>query len=252
MKIETIPVFGDNYAYLVICEDTGQAAAVDPADENEVAEVVERAGLSLVAIWNTHHHMDHTAGNEGLCRHTPLRVVGHSSDKTRIPGLTDVVDDGDRLALGRLEAKVLHTPGHTRGSICYLVQDALFTGDTLFGAGCGRLFEGDAPTMYRSLHETLLPLPSKTRIFFGHEYTATNLRFAKGIESGNMALQQRLLDTKDGLISTPSTIQLERETNPFFRCSSEEIQSSIKKRFPADSKEPLQVFTRLRELRNKH
>lgn len=254
MRLETIPVLGDNYAYLVICDETREAAAVDPADAQAVADRVEQLGLRLGAIWCTHHHADHTGGNRELLeRLGPCAVVGHSSDRGRIPGLSAMVDDGDHVQVGRLEARVLHTPGHTRGAVCYLVDDLLLTGDTLFAAGCGRLFEGDPPTMFASLQK-IRSLSPGTRICCGHEYTEKNLDFAWGVEPGNTALQQRIDRVRalrrEGLPSVPFALAEELETSPFLRCDSAEIIATLRERHSLAGTSPLAVFTRLRELRN--
>jgi hydroxyacylglutathione hydrolase len=255
MIVEIVPVLGDNYAYVVGCEETGQAAAVDPAGPEQVASRVEALGLKLAAIWTTHHHGDHAMGNRDLARRVPgLRVHGHASEAGSIPALTDPVEHGSTLELGRLRVEVLHTPGHTRGSVCYRVEDALFTGDTLFASGCGRLFEGDPPTMFRSLHEVIRPLPPETRVYCGHEYAAKNLDFAWSVEPENPALQRRIEAVGErlrrGHASVPFTLAEELETNPFLRCDSEEIRAGLRERFPAQPLDELAVFTLLRQLRN--
>jgi hydroxyacylglutathione hydrolase len=258
MNVEIVPVLGDNYAYLVACEETGQAAAVDPAGAEEVARRAEALGLQLTAVWTTHHHEDHAMGNAALARRFEgLKVYGHESERDSIPALTDAVTHGASLQLGALRVEVLHTPGHTRGSCCYRVEDALFCGDTLFAAGCGRLFEGDPPTMFRSLHEVVGALPDETRVFCGHEYTEKNLDFAWSVEPGNQALKQRIDAVQElrarGEPSVPFTLADERASSPFFRCDSPEIQASLACRFPDDPPQtPLAVFTRLRELRNSY
>ena len=252
MKIETIPVLGDNFAYLAICEGTGQAAAVDPADPGAVRRRAEHLGVTISAVWTTHHHLDHSGGNQELASSGEVRVFGARLDQRRIPALTDALDDGDTLPLGDLTARVIHTPGHTRGALCYLVEDAVFTGDTLFGAGCGRLFEGDPPTMFASL-AILARLPPQSRLYFGHEYTANNLAFAATVDPSNPRLQQRIREIKElppGRPTVPSTLAEELATNPFLRSESEQIQQGLQRRFPGDSWSPLQVFTRIRELRN--
>ena len=250
MKIETVPIMGDNYSYLVICEQTGQAAAVDPADASTVALRARRLGVEITAIWTTHHHFDHCGGNQELALKGELRVFGHLIDRTRIPGLTDTAEHGDRLPLGKLQAQVYHTPGHTRGAICYHVEDALFSGDTLFGGGCGRLFEGDPPTMFASL-ATIAALPHPTRIYFGHEYTAHNLAFAATLEPDNEDLQRRLEAARQSSQpTTPSTLAEELATNPFLRSDSPQILHSLGQKFPDDDWTALQAFTRIRQLRN--
>ena len=254
MKIQVVPVQGDNYAYIVACGETGQAAAVDPAGPEQVLARVEEMGVQLTAIWNTHHHFDHIGGNDALLRRGRLELLGHCSDQGRIPGITRKLEHGDRFQLGNLQVRALHTPGHTLGAVCYLVGEALFTGDTLFGGGCGRLFEGDPGTMFRSLTERICTLPAATRLYFGHEYTANNLAFAATLEPGNRRLRERLEQamaaTEGGEPTAPSTLEQELATNPFLRTDSEEIRATLSGRFPDDAWTPLQVFTRLRELRN--
>lgn len=255
MQVETIPVLGDNYAYLVVCRQTGQAAAVDPADARAVDARIDELGVELVAIWNTHHHADHTMGNRELLRRRPgAAVLAHQHDENRVAGLTATLQHGDTVALGQLEARVYHTPGHTLGAICYHVGDALFTGDTLFSAGCGRLFEGDAPTLFASLHEGIKPLDPATRVFCGHEYTEKNLDFAWSVEPDSARLQQRMDEVRAlrarGAPSVPSTLELELQTNPFLRCDSAAIVATLREQHGLDDSSPLAVFTQLRRLRD--
>lgn len=249
MLVHTVPVLGDNYAYLIVCEQTRQAAAVDPADARAVERAVAEQNIELVAIWNTHHHADHTAGNGDIARRHAVSVVGHRADAGSIPGLTHALDHGDTIALGQLRARILHTPGHTRGAACYLVEDALFTGDTLFAAGCGRLFEGDPPTMHTSLYQVLRPLPAETRIYCGHEYTEKNLSFALTVEPDNEATQARLdkvrAQRSRGEPTVPFSLAEELRTNPFLRCESPDIRRALDEELDS-----LGVFARLRELRN--
>ena len=256
MKIETIPLLSDNYAYLLICTASGQAAVVDPAEAEPVLARVRELGVDLVAIWNTHHHWDHTGGNEAILKRGQVEVYGHRSDSSRIAGFSSGLDHGDTVVLGQLRATVLHTPGHTRGALVYVVQDAALTGDTLFGAGCGRLFEGDPPTMHDSLNQRIAKLPADTRVFCGHEYTEKNLAFAVTLEPGNHALQQRVERVSglraDHRPSVPSTLGEELATNPFLRCQQASLRSALAARFPErDLSEPSAVFALLRQLRDR-
>ena len=213
MRIVPVPCLKDNYAYLVIDGDI--AAIVDPGEAAPVAEAARREGVTLQAIWLTHHHHDHVGGVEEL---GIAEVVAHVGDRTRAPKVSHPVDEGDVVALGSLRARIIHNPGHTTGAISYVVDDGVtgcvFTGDTLFGAGCGRLFEGTPAMMHASLAK-LAALPPETRVYFGHEYTAANLVFAAAAEPDNPAITARAAALR--VPSTPSTIADELATNPFVR-----------------------------------
>lgn len=255
MRVEIVPLLTDNYGYLVICERSGVAAIVDPAEAAPVLESTRRLGVELVAIWNTHHHWDHTAGNQALLAGGARALYAHASDRDRISGLTHALAHDDRFTLGALQVRVLHTPGHTRGGLVYLVDDAAFSGDALFGAGCGRIFEGDPAMMYSSLNDRIAALPPRTRIFCGHEYTQKNLSFACTVDPQNTALRQRqarveALRAADEP-SVPATLQEELDTNPFLRCTAPGIRRALEERFEHDDlSNPVQVFTRLRQLRD--
>jgi hydroxyacylglutathione hydrolase len=214
MRVMSIPCLTDNYAYLVM--DGPNTAIVDPSEHAPVLDVITREGVRPSAIWLTHHHFDHIGGVDGIAAAFPgIEVVAHKSDKPRIAKATKLVEDGDVVELGSLRAKILHNPGHTLGAISYWIEDgdgAVFTGDTLFAAGCGRVFEGTPEMMHHSLHK-LANLPGTTRVYFGHEYTAANLKFAAHVEPNNQAIKDRLASLETP--STPSTIDAERATNPF-------------------------------------
>lgn len=226
MRIVPVPCLSDNYAYLVITDD-GRAAVVDPGEAPPIVAALEREGATLAAIWATHHHVDHVGGTKALlAAHPDLEVVGHVYDRDhdRIAGLTRAVADGDTVELGKVRARIMHNPGHTLGAISWFLEDngAVFTGDTLFAAGCGRLFEGDAPMMYDSL-QRLAALPPQTRVYFGHEYTASNLEFAAATEPDETAIAAAASDVAArrarGEATTPSTIAAELATNPFVRAA---------------------------------
>lgn len=232
MRITSIPCLSDNYAYLVEDPRTGIGAVVDASEAEPVRAAVEKAGTRLVAVLSTHHHHDHVGGNEALAAAFPgLRVYGHASDRGRLPGLTDPVEDGDAIPVGSLTFRVRHIPGHTLGAVAYIVEDAVFTGDTLFLAGCGRLFEGTPAQMYRSLNEVLAPLGPEVRVFCGHEYTVSNLAFARHVEPDNQAVIDRLEATKAqrdrGEPTMGSKMKEELATNPFLRTSSATIRKSV-------------------------
>jgi len=256
MKVITIPCAFDNYSYLLICEQTGAAAVIDPTEFYPIYKTLDESGARLSAILCTHHHHDHIGGMEELLAEygADVAVYGFRDDMHRIPGITQPVVDGDTLKIGDLSGSVLHTPGHTTGSICYYFGDSLFVGDTLFGGGCGRLFEGPPAMMLESLMEKIFPLPDGTRIFFGHEYTALNLRFAASVEEGNRQLTERMQDVQTQCgqqqSTTPSILAVEKATNPFLRCGDQEFVQRVCDAITCYAPTPLAAFTALRELRN--
>jgi hydroxyacylglutathione hydrolase len=256
MRIVPIPCLKDNYAYLVVCEETRQAGVVDPSEAGPVLAAVQAAGVELVAILNTHHHWDHTGGNKDLLARLPgLAVYGHASDKGRIDGQTVFLKSGDRFRLGKLDVRALHNPGHTTGAVSYVVEDCVFTGDTMFAAGCGRIFEGTPQNMYDSLCKVIGALPKETQVYFGHEYTEANLRFAAQVEPDNREVQARLEQVRTlraaGGFSTPSTLAEEWRTNPFMRSDSPGIQASVKRADPGNDLSPVSVLAVVRELKNR-
>lgn len=256
MRVVQIPLLRDNYGYLVVCEDTGVAAVIDPSEAEPVLDRIEKEKVTPTAILNTHHHRDHTGGNAGIIERLARRrldVYAHKNDKDRIPGLTRPVDEDDQIAIGRLKARVLFIPGHTTGHAAYFFGRSLFCGDTLFTAGCGRLFEGTAEQMHTSLQK-LMRLPDDTLVYCGHEYTEKNLEFALTIEPDNPKLSERLKRARSmrakGLPTVPSTIAEEKETNPFLRWDSREIQENLQKLFPNLALNPVSVFAHIRRLKD--
>ncbi|HEY9842771.1 MAG TPA: hydroxyacylglutathione hydrolase [Candidatus Obscuribacterales bacterium] len=264
MIIKPVPCLKDNYAYLLIDEASGQAAVVDPSETEPILKALqelakERADnepIELVAILNTHHHWDHTGGNEGLKEKFPqLRIYGHASDRGRIAGQTEFLEHGDSLSIGTLSGHIVHNPGHTLGAISYAFEDALFTGDTLFGAGCGRTFEGTAEQMYQSLNHVIGGFPDQTRIFFGHEYTVNNLRFAMEVEPLNSEVRMRsqrvMAQRGAGQLTTPSTLKEEWQSNPFLRCEQATVIEAIRRHEPGLKNTPPEVFRVLRAWKDK-
>jgi hydroxyacylglutathione hydrolase len=253
MKVVAVPQLMDNYAYLVVDEDTRQAGIVDCAEAEPVLEAVAREQVTLTAVLPTHHHYDHVGGNQDLlAAHPELAVYGVDE---RIPGLTARVRDGDRIELGSLTAQVIFIPAHTTGHIAYYVprERAVFTGDTLFAGGCGRLFEGDAAMMIQSLSK-LSVLPDETNVYFGHEYTEKNLRFALTLEPHNAALREKhawaQAQSRQGGTTTPTTIASEKATNPFLRWTSPELRQTLQKRFPSLPMDDVSVFAKTRALKD--
>ena len=256
MRVVPVPVLMDNYAYLVIDEGSREAAVVDPSEAGPVLDAAKRENVRLRSIWNTHHHWDHVGGNRDLLVALPgLTVRGYAEDHARIPGITDPVEDGGEFRFGGLHVRVIFIPAHTSGHVAYHLPEerAVFTGDTLFAGGCGRLFEGDAAMMVRSLGR-LTALPPETRVYCGHEYTVKNLEFALTLEPGNEILRRKYERVKRmreaGEPTVPSTIGEELETNPFLRSASEELRRSVLGKFPGTPDEPVAVFARTRELKD--
>ena len=253
MNITQIPLLRDNYGYLVVCDKTNQAAVIDPSEAEPVLRRIGQEKVTLTAILNTHHHRDHTGGNEGILAAHRVRVYGHKSDRARVFGMTDGVDEGDEIQIGELKGKVFFIPGHTTGHVAYLFENNLFCGDTLFTAGCGRLFEGTAEQMHGSLKK-LMALPDNTKIYCGHEYTESNLRFAMTVEGKNPKLAARFERVQGlrarGTATVPSTLEEEKLTNPFLRWDSEEIQASVKAAAPGSRGDPVSVFAAVRKMKD--
>jgi hydroxyacylglutathione hydrolase len=229
MRVLPVPCLSDNYAYLVHQDGAGQAVVIDPSEAEPVIAALEREGLTLAAIVNTHHHFDHVGGNAGLvARYGAVPVAAHVSDRGRVPEQTLEIEDGKPFELAGLRFEPLHVPGHTSGAVAYVVDGAVFTGDTLFVAGCGRLFEGTPAQMHASLNEKLGRLPPETKVYCGHEYTVSNLRFAASMEPGSLAVKEKLARAQAtrerGEPTVPSTIGEELATNPFLRVTSPELR----------------------------
>jgi hydroxyacylglutathione hydrolase len=255
MQVIPIPQLSDNYAYLVIDDATQEAAVVDCAEADSVLQAVRERDARLIAILPTHHHYDHVGGNEDLLRHQRLDVYGYQGQGHRIPGCTREVPDGATIHVGTLAARVIFIPAHTSGHVAYHFEadKAVFTGDTLFAGGCGRLFEGDAGMMIRSLSK-LLVLPDDTAVYFGHEYTEKNLRFALTLEPHNPALQAQhawaVERRRQGLPTVPTSIGTERATNPFLRWDSPELRATLRRRFPDLPLDDVSIFAKTRALKD--
>ena len=265
MRVERIPTLRDNYTYLAICDETNEAAVIDAPEARPVIRRVEELGVELTKVLSTHHHPDHSMANPELAQHFDVPVVGYRGDSNRIPGFTDGVEEGDRVRVGKLEAEVVFIPAHTRGHIAYVFDGAVFSGDTLFAAGCGRLFEGNPQMMHEALNVKLARLPDETRVYCGHEYTESNIAFALSVEPGNRALREKrewvhgrrakaAADWHDATpeeMTIPSTIGEERATNPFMRVDSPEIIESVRKRYPDTETDGVTVLGRVREMKDR-
>lgn len=250
LRIIPIPAFKDNYIWLI--HNGAQAVIVDPGDSIPVVETLANLNLILTTILITHHHHDHIGGVADLLNAFPQTVVYTPAlehyDFEHIP-----ITEQDTIHLNDLNItfSILDLPGHTLGHIAYYSDkhQLLFCGDTLFGAGCGRLFEGTPTQMFHSLQK-LAALPLTTKVYCTHEYTLHNINFALTLEANNLALIKRLRNTQklreSNIPSLPSTIELELATNPFLRCNSQEIQSSIQ----LINASQIETFSKLREIRN--
>jgi hydroxyacylglutathione hydrolase len=232
LEIYQFPSRSDNYGVLIHDAETGATAAIDAPEAEPLLEALQEKGWTLTDILVTHHHADHTAGIGPLKKKTGCTVTGPAREAGSIPGLDVEVKEGDTVAVGGVKAKVIETPGHTRGHVSYYFPEdgAVFVGDTLFSVGCGKLLEGDAPTMWASLSK-LATLPPDTDVYCGHEYTGANCRFALTVEPENEALQARAAEVAAndarGAPSLPTTIGQELATNPFLRASSPAIQHRL-------------------------
>ncbi|PCH38274.1 hydroxyacylglutathione hydrolase [Wolfiporia cocos MD-104 SS10] len=231
MRVLPVPVREDNYAYLLIDDVSNKAAAVDPYDVPKVAAAAEKAGVEIVAGITTHHHFDHSGGNQA--KQFPGVPIYGGSDK--VPALTNLVKDKDEFTVGTgIQVKCLATPCHTQDSICYYVTASgsaehpggVFTGDTLFIAGCGRFFEGTGEEMHAAL-TYLGTLPAQTVVYNGHEYTAGNLKFARSVDQQNAALDRLAgIVAENKIVTGLTTIGDEKEWNPFMRLDSGPIKSA--------------------------
>lgn len=229
MRVIPVPCLEDNYAYLVTSDGSNDAFVIDPSEAEPVAQVITRENLRLVAIVNTHHHHDHVGGNVGLReRFGDVPVYAHESDAARVPAITDRVKEGKALTIAGVTLSPLHVPGHTTGAVAYVAEGCVFTGDTMFVGGCGRLFEGTPAMMFDSLNKKLAKLPKETRVYCGHEYTVNNLRFALQVEPSNRAVEDKLARAKSkrerGEDTMGTTIEEELATNPFLRSEQEELR----------------------------
>ena len=256
-EVHQIPAAEDNLIWLFVCLRTGSAAIVDGPDAEAVLAYAEARGITVSHVLNTHTHGDHIGLNRDLLRRgilPGLTVVGPRKVARDVPGITQAVDDGDTVQVGACSAQVLRTEGHIEGHICFVFEDVLFCGDTLFAGGCGRVFTGDYVAMHAGLTR-LAALPGDTRVCCAHEYTEDNLRFAMSVEPANRALAQRYAEVRairaEGRCAVPSTIALELATNPMLRASSPELIAHVHEQAPgADLATPRDVFTATRKLKD--
>ena len=231
LQIYQFPALKDNYGYLVHDSATGATAAIDTPEVTAILNALETTGWKLTHILNTHHHFDHAGGNAELKAKTSCTIIGPRGEKDLIPGIDRAVGEGDIVELGDARARVLEVPGHTRGHVAYYFADdhVVFVGDTLFALGCGRLFEGTPAQMWTSLGK-LMALPDDTTVYCAHEYTQSNARFALTVEPHNTALAARAREIDEkrarGEWTVPTTIALEKATNPFLRAASADLRAT--------------------------
>jgi hydroxyacylglutathione hydrolase len=264
-----LPAFSDNYIWLIHDGDNAgdenipaaemapvnatHCAVVDPGDASPVLQALETWNLTLTAILITHHHPDHTGGIRRLLQHRDVPVYGPAGEN--IPAINNPLREGDQVALphGLGTFTVIDVPGHTAGHIAYYGNPYLFCGDTLFSAGCGRLFEGTPEQMFRSLNK-LAALPTTTIVFPTHEYTLANLRFAAKIEPDNQAVSVHLKEVtrmrKQGIPSLPTTLEREKHINPFLRCDLPALQAAASEQNQNPVKSAVETFTVIRHLKD--
>ena len=233
MKIQIIPCLKDNYSYLIIDEENNIACVVDPGEAGPVIEYLESTKLNLKFILNTHHHYDHVGGNKKLKEKYKASVLGFKGDKERIPEIDILLNDQETWKYENFEAKIIHIPGHTLGHIGFYFykEQSIFTGDTLFSLGCGKLFEGTYLQMFNSLMK-LKVLPKNTKVFCGHEYTKQNSKFCLAHDKDNEKLKAKINDMelklKNGFSTMPSTIEDEIECNIFLKSNNVETFSKLR------------------------
>lgn len=249
--VVALRAFSDNYIWTI--RDSKCAAVVDPGDARPVLDYLKHEKLELVAILNTHHHADHVGGNAELLKRGKVPVFGPNDP--RIAEVTHRLADGERITLPHfgLEFEAMEIPGHTRSHIAFHGAGMLFCGDTLFAAGCGRLFEGTPRQMHDSLSK-LARLPDATLVYCGHEYTLSNIRFAKAADPGNtalVALESRAQQLRDKDLPTlPSDIGQEKATNPFLRCNDPDVIASASKYAGKPLADSVSVLAAIREWKN--
>ena len=233
MKVEIIPCLKDNYSYLIIDETNNDACVVDPSEAKPVINFIEKEKINLKYILNTHHHFDHIGGNKELKRKYNSIVVGYKYDADRIPEINILVEDNQIWKRDNFEAKIIHIPGHTTGHIGFYFfnEKIIFTGDTLFSLGCGKIFEGTYKEMFASLSK-IKDLPEDTKIYCGHEYTLQNSEFCIEHDPQNLNLQNKITKIKEHLENkaptVPSTIKDEKECNIFLRAKNVESFSKLR------------------------
>ena len=251
MNIEIIPCLNDNYSYLIYDKHSDTVAIIDPSEFEPCDEAINKNYKKLDFILNTHHHYDHVGGNEDLKKKYNSTVLGFEDDRNRIPGIDKIIKDNQEFKIGSLNFTTIFIPGHTKGHIAFYQKEAkvIFTGDTLFSLGCGRVFEGTYEQMFTSLNK-LKNLPKDTKIYCGHEYTLKNFEFCLKYNPDNNFLKKRenkiKFNLKSNIPTVPSTIGEEIKTNIFFRYDDPDVKKAIN----LENSPDLEVFTKLRDLKD--
>ncbi|AGA65119.1 Hydroxyacylglutathione hydrolase [Liberibacter crescens BT-1] len=250
-NIQTFLCRPDNIGIIIHDNKSKLTATIDTPNANEILKVLNYHGWSLTHIFITHHHADHTKGNIELKNHFNCKIFASCKEKHKIPGVDHVLSEGEIIHFGDHKVEVMFTPGHTTGHICYhfVKEKLLFVGDVLFRLGCGRLLEGTPEEMFSSLQK-IASLPEETRIYFGHEYTQSNARFALSIDCDNEELKIHAAEIetlrKKNALTIPTTLSLEKKTNPFLRTSDPEIR----KKLNMEDKSDQEIFITLRNLKD--
>ena len=250
MHIEIIPCLNDNYSYLIYEEETNIVTIVDPSEFNACEKILKKYN-KLDFILNTHHHADHVDGNLKLKNKYTSKVLGHNLDKKRIPGIDILLKEKEKHKIGNLEFEVIFTPGHTKGHIAFFFrrEKIVFTGDTLFSLGCGRVFEGTNEQMFKSLNK-IKSLPENTKIYCGHEYTQKNLEFCIKFNPNNKYLIMKKESVaekiKNRKPTLPSTVADEIKTNIFLRYDDLDVKKQLNLMEGSD----LEIFSKLRDLKD--
>ena len=233
MRVEIIPCLQDNYSYLIIDESNKTASVVDPSEAKPIINFIEKENINLKYILNTHHHFDHIGGNKDLKKKYNSVVIGYKDDASRIPGIDILLKNNQIWKADNFEAKIMHIPGHTTGHISFhfFKEKLIFTGDTLFSLGCGKIFEGTYQDMFDSLNQ-IKKLPQDTKIYCGHEYTLQNSKFCIKHDPENLNLKNKIVEIKkkleNNIPTIPSTLKDENECNIFLRAKDVESFSKLR------------------------
>ena len=251
MRVEIIPCLQDNYSYIIIDESNKIACVIDPSEANPIIKFVEKENINLKYILNTHHHFDHVGGNKDLKKKYNSVVIGYKDDANRIPEIDILLEDNQIWKADNFEAKIMHIPGHTTGHISFhfFKEKLIFTGDTLFSLGCGKLFEGTYQDMFSSLKK-IKKLSKDTKIYCGHEYTYKNAEFCMKHDDKNLDLIKQFEKIKklrlDNLPTVPTMLEDELKSNIFLRCD----QNEVKIKLNMKNEEDFKVFTKVRDLKD--